>query len=222
LKQARGLGLSFILACQNLSDLKRDDCDLTDIVLGNTSVKVFTSAQDERVRDYLQKTGGDKVVQMFSKLSSTTESDKGTSTSEGETARDTKEPVFNSNTLNELNAHRYGILEAVPMSGYSRYKSPVVVEFAFSMSAEEFAWYTSLPWPDPNGISTVRASDLPPDPDDEAPAPAAPPEPPTPSQPSVRLVKRRRPPKEISPEERQVVDEIREHLRSVGGGNKPS
>jgi hypothetical protein len=214
IKQARSLDLSFDIVCQNLSDLKRDDFDLTDPVLGNTAVKIMFSA-DERAREYLKQTGGEKVVQMLSEQTSTTESERDTSRTLGKSRRDTAVPVWGSNEVNQLNARsEYAIFEASPMSGFTRFEGPVLVEIPFSMSSEQFQEYDDREWPEPDGVRTVRASDLPPaEPDD--PAPALTTTPPPPDQP--RREKRRRPPKPVDPEEVRRAEALAETLREMRG-----
>jgi hypothetical protein len=213
IKQSRSLNLSFDIVCQNLSDLKRDDFDLTDPVLGNTAVKIMFSA-DERAREYLKQTGGEKLMQLLSEQASTTESDKGTAKTEGKTRRDTPVPVWGPNEVNQLNARsEYAIFEASPMSGFTRFEGPVLVEIPFSMTPEEFEAYDEREWPEPDGVRTMRASDLPPaEPGDPAPAPA-----PTPPPDAPRGEKRRRPPKPVDPEEQSRAEALAETLRQMRG-----
>ena len=83
------------------------------------------------------------------------------------------------------------------MSGFTRFEGPVLIEIPFSMSPEKFDECDNREWPEPDGVRTVRASDLPPaEPDDPAPAPA-----PTPTPDQPQSEKRRRPPKPVDPEE---------------------
>jgi hypothetical protein len=221
LKQARSLGLSFVLVCQNLSDLKRGDVDLTDPVLGNCAVKVFTTIEDERSRTFLERTGGEKIVKMFSQLTSVSESEQGKSTTEGKSEQERDKPLFDQNTVNRINAHRYAVLSASPVSGYTRFEGPIILDIPFSMSEEEFNSLDTEEWPEPDGIRTVRASDLPPDPDDAPPAPTPRPSSPPPTTDGAPK-KRRRLPKPISPEERQRVEQLREQLRQLRRGPKPT
>jgi hypothetical protein len=99
------------------------------------------------------------------------------------------------------------------MSGFTRFEGPVLVEIPFSMSPEEFEAYDEREWPEPDGVRTVRASDLPPaEPGDPAPAPA-----PTPPPDAPRGEKRRRPPKPVDPEEQSRAEALAETLRQMRG-----
>ena len=222
LRQARSLKLSFLFIFQTLADLKREDMDYTDQILGNTSVKLMASVRDEKGREYLATSGGERIRELTGTSRTVTRSAAGESEGEGEQTRELLVPVFDTQEVNRVNADtELAVFEANPMSGYTRFDRPQVIELDFPISPEEFCELDSPAWPEPDGIRTVRSSDLPP-PASPAPqpAPAAPPAPVAahasqPTRPRSAGERRQRRQRTRTPEEVERSEKVAEALRSL-------
>ena len=238
LKQGRQFGASFVFAHQNLSDLKRNNVDLTDVVRGNTSVTMILSARDTAGREHLTNFAGERIRPKMSRGRAHAETPTGETIGETETITDETVPVFGQNELNEFNADTSAVVEASPCMGYTQFRQgPVIVDMPFPFTKEEFDAFEKAGWPEPDGITTVLASDVPPGPlpvsliaalgetADQLPMPATK-TPTTAPQPEVTVVptetptapetKRKRPPKPLDPDVDEQSKSIAETLKRVG------
>jgi hypothetical protein len=200
-----------------MSDLKRDGADFTDVIVNNTVVKFMMSMKDKEGRDYLMNSAGEKLRVLSSSSSSRTATPNGESISTGTQDRQEMAPIYGSNELNFVNARTsLAVVESSPMSGYTCLEHPEIVEIPFPMSEEQFARYDLQGWPDPDGVMSVLASDIPdfpPPPAEAAPTPDNGPD----KSPPALTQRRRRRPKPIDPEEAERAARLAETLRNLAG-----
>lgn len=151
IKQARDLGISVWMAFQNLSDLEAAGQGMSDIVLGNTSIRVFFSATDPTGRAYLSLVSGEFKRTLRGRGKSVTETPQGVNVGESSQSSEAISPRLSQEDINYLNATEgLCIVEASPKSGYTRLHHPAFVRTPFFCTAKQFDAYTRTPWPAAN------------------------------------------------------------------------
>src|SRR5262249_11126577 len=98
-----------------------------------------------------------------------------------------------------------------PHRGFTKLTGPTIVKLLPSITESDYERYESTPWPDPDGIRTIRADDIPPPPARPEPEPT--PDDPAPPGPSRR--EKRRGKSRSTPEERQRVEDLRARNRKL-------
>jgi hypothetical protein len=206
--QGRSAGVHFLLAHQNLSDLRWDGLDMMGPVTNNCAVSIIMGARDDELRERLEKLGGKKIERR--RGAATSENDGPNGVMRGRTAswHEAEVPVLDAHALNKVNFNpELAIVTAAPGSGFTLFEGPQLVEIPFPMEPEEFKLMNRYLWPAPIPGETMRAVDFPPD----APRPAPQPEPRPPQPPRGKRTKT------VDPAEAARAAEIRERLRRAGG-----
>lgn len=157
LKQARDLRISVWLAFQNLSDLELAAIGMTDVVLGNTSVRIFLSASDLAAREYLPKASGETSRILCGAGTSVTESGVGTSVGHSTSLQQTIMPRIGMEEINLLNATEgLCIVEAAPKSGFTLLNHPAFVMAPYFCSPQEHNRLSEILWPFPNEFTLTN------------------------------------------------------------------
>ena len=147
IKQARDLGISFWLACQNLSDLVTPGVDFLNVVLGNTSVRVHFSATDPLARDYITRSSGEAVRIVRGRADTVTQFEFGhQNVGVSHQRQEQIVPRYTQDDVNRLNATPgLCLFEATPKAGFTRLNHPVFVRAPFTMSAAEYQRRKDMP-----------------------------------------------------------------------------
>jgi len=123
LATVRSMGLKFILALQDLSQMREDH--VRNAVLSNCNVKFFYKISDKETLEYVEKIGGEETVTAFSL------------NHEGESRIQQKtEPLLNATRIRALPRQGVGILIAEELN------APVFVSTHFVKVSKEFDWQT--------------------------------------------------------------------------------
>jgi hypothetical protein len=202
--QGRAAGVHFLLAHQNLSDLRWDGLDMTGPVTNNCAVSIVMGARDDELRERLEKLGGKKIEQRRGGGWSENDGPNGVMRGRNASWREAEVPVLDAHKLNEVNFDpELALVTASPASGFTRFKGPQLVEIPFPMSADDFKQMNSYLWPEPIPGDTMRAVDFPPEALPSAPVPA-------PMPPQSPRGKKTKP---IDPAEAARAVDIHERLR---------
>jgi type IV secretory pathway TraG/TraD family ATPase VirD4 len=215
LRNARELRFGQIFFTQNLTDFRNNDCDMVPSILANTSIKAFTEVKDFEAARYISAASGEVIRTLGGEGKSVTEGPAGTSEGKSTHRREVVVPRIGPEEFKRLNGRRGKAIIEVSRPediGQTKLEFPAFVSLPFTISKEEYDRLRNTPWPEPNGVGTVRGGDLTFAPE-RAPAPD---ETPTEQQPERRK-KRRRPPKPTDPEEKQRADALAEALRRMRG-----
>jgi len=123
LATVRSMGLKFILALQDLSQMREEH--IRNAVLSNCNVKFFYKISDKETLEYVEKIGGEETVTAFSL------------NHEGESRIQQKtEPLLNATRIRALPRQGVGILIAEELN------APVFVSTHFVKVSKEFDWGT--------------------------------------------------------------------------------
>ena len=117
----RSMGLKFLLALQDLSQMKEDH--IRNAILSNCNVKMFYKISDKQTLEYVEKIGGKDAVSM---VSINDKSEK--------TIRQQLEEVMNTTKIRSLPRQGVGIVIAEEMN------EPVIVRTNFIEVLQEFDW----------------------------------------------------------------------------------
>lgn len=120
LATTRGFNLNFILALQDIAQMK--DEDIRNAILSNVNVKLFYKPSDRSTLEYLEILGGKEAVTKFSK--------KGNDIT---ISQDTEE-VFNSTRVRSLPRISVAVLVSEYLS------TPVVIQTSFVRVEGKFNW----------------------------------------------------------------------------------
>jgi hypothetical protein len=183
LKQAGDLGISFFLAMQSMSDLIKPAVNALDSVVGNTSMRDYFTAYDPFTRTYLSSVSGQDYVTLESRACTDHLEGPANGNAESwiksyttsESQRETIKYRFDANVLNHVNSRReLSIVEAAPMSGFTRIRHPVIIETIPMTTEDEYERRKNTPWP-AQTESTILGH--PPPPPASTAVPVPPPEP---------------------------------------------
>lgn len=216
LRNARELQFGQIFFTQNLTDFRNNDCDMMPSILGNTSIKAFTEVKDRETARYISDASGETIRKLGAEGKSVTDGPAGTSEGKSTQRREVVVPRIGPAEFKRLNASRGKAIIEVSRPedfGQTKLDFPAFVSLPFTISKEEYDRLRKTPWPEPNGVWTVRGSDLTFAPE-QAPAPD---ETYVEQQQTERRKKRRRPPKPVDPEEQQRAEALAEALRKMRG-----
>jgi hypothetical protein len=150
LEQARGFGVSAILANQTLADLRTQETDLRPTILTNTRLRIFFSVNDpdeiatlsmlsgEEVRITRSWSSADNLTKLFIRQSSQTETE-----TEGFKNR------FTTSEILAISDHPHEMIVTVSRgSGYSQFGGqPLRVRTSYPLHTELYKERSALPWP---------------------------------------------------------------------------
>jgi hypothetical protein len=209
---SRQLGLCLMPITQNISDFKNDDIDMVSGVLNNTAVKLWLGVKDREGAEYLIRASGEATRKLKSRGSSSGTGPGGSREGESVGEREVITPRITTEDILRVNADpNLAIIEAAPHRGFTKLTGPTIVKLLPSITESEYRRYESTPWPEPDGITTIRADDIPPPPARAEPGPE--PDAPAPSGPSRK--EKRRGKSRSTPEERQQVEDLRARNRKL-------
>jgi hypothetical protein len=148
LKQARDLKMSVWLGFQNLTDLEVAGEGLSDVVLGNTSLRVFFSATDAAGRKYLSDASGEDKRIVQGEAETITDGANGVSVGTTQSSQELITPRLRGEEVNWVNAHEgICVVEASPQCGFTLLNHPVLVRTPYFCSKHEYDDYSKIAWP---------------------------------------------------------------------------
>ena len=204
IRQARESDVTFWMGFQDLAALETVQGDFASAVLGNTPLKIFCSAEDERGRSYIKESSGETFRTLEGVTFTSTQTAEGWSEGTGRQYREEAVPRIDDETINRVNRDPNAFIAfATESKGFTQFRFPVVGRTSFHISQQEFERRRSMPWPRGNRF-TVTVEPIPVDlgADQETErqngeqTQAAPPVVQTPAKPQRR---RGRPPKQPGP-----------------------
>lgn len=178
LRQARDFGVSFWLACQQLSALRQGQHDCLDAVTGNVSLQVHFSATDQ--------TGHDHLVRISGETSRWLRGETDTPDGVRNQMREVVRPRLTDEDVARLNAAPGDLAAAVvaPLTPLAPFRHLFLLRTAYAISARHFQRLRDLPFPLPTRFTVFNPPAVPranapaaegARPEPAAPQPAAPP-----------------------------------------------
>ena len=168
LEQGAGLGVHFLLANQDISQLERNNNDLLSTVWENCASKIIFTARDPMLQDRIMKISGEKTVHTPTYQVSADAFRRGEVTSDsaletlngeemGILIQEVRAPLIERNDLIELSDHPSRFL-FIPSQGaaetsYGGY--PFIVETEFALSAADYQFLDELAWPAPTSETVI-------------------------------------------------------------------
>jgi len=151
LRQARDFGLSFWLACQQLSALQQGQHDCLDAVTGNVALQIHFTATDRTGHEHLIRLSGETTAWLRGEA----ETDGGLRTQAREVvrARVTSDDVSRLNASPDLAA-----AIVTPYTPLAPFRHPFFLRTTFVMSAREFDRLRALPFPHPTRFTVFNRS----------------------------------------------------------------
>jgi hypothetical protein len=145
LEQARGFGISAMLANQTQQDLKTPDVDLRSTVRSNTRTKMYFSVTDPSDERELSEASGQEIAEFRSMMLSGTQSGDSGSTSWQQSLK----PRLTRTDIMSVSDHPNDLVLKVSRgAGYTQFAGmPMVVRTTYAMSREVYGERKAMPWP---------------------------------------------------------------------------
>ena len=170
LRQARDFGLSFWLACQQLSALRQGQHDSLDSVTGNVALQVHFTATD--------RTGHEHLIRLSGEASRWLRGEADTADGVRGQLREAVRPRLDGEDVAVLNATQE-LAAAVfsPHTPLAPFRHAFFLRTGFAMSAREYERYRGMPFPHPTRFTVFNRLRALPERPAEPPVVVAPPPP---------------------------------------------
>lgn len=175
-EQARSMKLSFILANQDLSQLRGKGVDILNLVESCTAFKQLFTAADKDTSDMLTRLSGEGMfhVAAWEELIDkrindkpdhvfdiTQASDANPSNMAKVRVNENSSPRLEQNTIIEVSADQFGsFVRFAQSSGFTRfsgYVTPIICEY--HLSEDEYKSRAESPWPEPTDETLLAAGE---------------------------------------------------------------